>query len=60
MDKIHDAGCQLTLGTLSIAVIQLADVKDLVAIGVGVVTVVCLLYTTFWKKELKRKERRGD
>lgn len=37
-------------GTLTIVVIQLSEVKDFVAVLVGVITGVCMIYTTFFKK----------
>lgn len=42
----------ITLGSGGgvIAFIQLSDLKDVVAVAVGVVTIICLLYNTFRKK----------
>lgn len=48
--RIFDAGVTLGIGGSGIAVITLGDVKDVVAVAVGVVTIVCLIYTTFFKK----------
>lgn len=46
---IESSAC-FALGTASIALIQLAELKDITTIGVGLVTCVCMIYTAFIKK----------
>lgn len=38
-------------GGVSVGLIQLADMKDIAAIGVAIVTIVCMTYSTFFKKQ---------
>lgn len=44
---------QVIFGSTAIAYIKLSDAKDITAIAVGLVTIVCLLYSTFLTKKKK-------
>lgn len=52
----HNAGETFLLaafGGVSVGVIQLAEMKDIAAIAVAAVTIVCMVYSTFFKKPIK-------
>ncbi len=53
--RIIEATKTMILGTVTIGIITREAVKDHVAIAVGIVTIVCLIFSTFFKKEKKRK-----
>ena len=61
MGSFLKAGLAKTLcgfiGGAGIAVIQLTHIKDATSIVVGVVTVVCLIYTAFFKGRKREKRK---
>lgn len=54
LERLTEAVRALLIGGGGIAFITLTEVKDVVAIVVGIVTVVCLIYTTFFRKVRER------
>lgn len=46
---IQEWPCVL-IGSTGIAIIQLVELRDMTTICVGIVTIVCLLYNTFRKR----------
>lgn len=46
----------LFIGGVGIALIKLTDIKDVTAVAVGVVTIVCLIYNTFFKDNKKGRK----
>ena len=42
------------IGVVGIAVIQLTEIKDVMSILVGVVTMVCLIHTAFFRGRKKK------
>jgi hypothetical protein len=53
---MRESGFTFWLGTATIAFVKMADIKDATAILVGVVTVVCMIYSTFFKKKKDKTE----
>lgn len=55
-DRIFEGVRAIGIGGLGIAAISISAVKDSTSVLVGVVTIVCLLYTTFVKSEKRNKK----
>lgn len=57
MDQILSKFPCLIIGGAGIALIKLTEIKDVTAVAVGVVTIVCLIYNTFFREQKRKREK---